>query len=275
MISWPSWSPLTDSDPRKNRGSDGLLVKWPVFLAFGAVTTAFVAVLAWLNYSRFGSFFATGYSDQPEGIKFLIPVEGLGGFLFTPGKSIFLYSPILILGVAALPTFYREERRLAAGILLGAGAFLLFESSWQNWEGGWCWGPRHVIQLTPLLLLPAGAVLLPRVSERPGWVLPLLGICLLVAIPIQFLGFSVDFIEVLHRYALERGGNLLPTIYSLSDSPPLLHLRYLFHYPHDLFWPRFAAGTRGILCVLPIIPLGGLLLFSLLICSAVKRENSR
>jgi hypothetical protein len=275
MISWPSWPPLSNTGRQRTGNPDGLLVKWPIFLAFGAVTAVFVGVLAWLNYSRFGSVLATGYSDQPEGIRFLIPVEGLGGFLFTPGKSIFLYSPILILGVAALPTFYREERRLAAGILLGTGAFLLFESSWQNWDGGWCWGPRHVIQLTPLLLLPAGAVLMPRVEERPGWVLPLLLICLLIAIPIQFLGISADFIKVLHNYAVKQGGNLYPTIYSLSDSSPLLHLRYLYHQSHDLFWPRFASGTPGVMSVLPLIPLVGLLLFSVLICRVVKRENSR
>ena len=188
---------------------------------------------------------------------------------------MFLYSPILILGVAAIPTFYREERRLAAGILLGAGAFLLFESSWQNWEGGWCWGPRHVIQLTPLLLLPVGSVLMPRVNERPRWVIPLLAVCLLVAIPIQFLGISVDFIEVLHQYAVEHQGNLMPTIYSISDNPPLLHFRALIQSSHDLFWPHFVAGTGGLARLVPIVPLGGLFLFGILMLGAVKREDDR
>ena len=43
----------------------------------------------------------------------------------------------------------------------------LLYARWQMWEGGWCWGPRFLVPLVPLLLLPVAA-LAATVRSRPA-----------------------------------------------------------------------------------------------------------
>ena len=44
---------------------------------------------------------------------------GLIGLLFSPGKSIFVYAPLLLLSVALFPAFWRKYRAAAEFILEG------------------------------------------------------------------------------------------------------------------------------------------------------------
>jgi hypothetical protein len=193
-----------------------------------------------MNLIRFGSPLASGYSDQPEGIRFHLPFDGIAGFLFAPGKSILLFSPPVLLGLIAWPRFFRRHRRLALGLLLGGGVFFLFEASWQNWGGGWCWGPRHIYQLTALLMIPAGALFVPGGVR---WTLGrkiLLGILLALGFAIQLIGISVDFIKAIHH--LSTVGRTL-TLFHPTYSQILLHLRMLTHGDHDLFVLWFLRST--------------------------------
>jgi hypothetical protein len=76
------------------------------------------------------------------------------GLLFSPGKSLFLYSPVLILGVLGWPAFFRRHGALALAIA-GMGGALLFVLSGSAWWGGLTWGPRFLLPLVPVSLLPA------------------------------------------------------------------------------------------------------------------------
>jgi hypothetical protein len=84
----------------------------------------------------------------PEG---LLPWYGL---LLSPGKSLFIYSPVLILSVIAWPKFYREHSILAVGGLMLLAAMLAGLRAAQ-WWGGLAWGPRFLLPLFPVLVLPA------------------------------------------------------------------------------------------------------------------------
>ena len=76
------------------------------------------------------------------------------GLLASPGKSVFIYSPVVLLGVIGWPAFYRRYSVLAATLLLLSAA-LLFSLRTSNWWGGLTWGPRFLLPLLPLALLPA------------------------------------------------------------------------------------------------------------------------
>ncbi|MBA4018976.1 MAG: hypothetical protein C0483_17545 [Pirellula sp.] len=79
---------------------------------------------------------------------------GLLGLLISPGKSLFVYAPILLLSIAAMPKFWRRDKLMA--VLVGATfvLWLLLHGKLRSWYGAWGWGPRHFVTIVPLLALP-------------------------------------------------------------------------------------------------------------------------
>ena len=84
--------------------------------------------------------------------------EGLAGVLVSPSRGLFVYSPVFLF---ALPGFYyawrsgelRALRPLTVAIL----AVLIASAKYYNWWGGWSYGYRLLVDLSPalsLLLVP-------------------------------------------------------------------------------------------------------------------------
>lgn len=85
--------------------------------------------------------------------------------LFSPGMSVFVYSPLLLLTPWTFPSFWRRHRAEAAACAGLSLIFLLVFSSFIGWTGLWSApGPRYQLISTPLLLLPLG----PWLDERAG-----------------------------------------------------------------------------------------------------------
>jgi len=96
------------------------------------------------NFMRFGDLFNTGYGA--EQMLFTTPLlTGLTGLLFSPSKSIFIFSPLIILSIIAVPSMYKKSRPLTVVICGLAVANILFYAKWRDWHGGWCWGPRLIV----------------------------------------------------------------------------------------------------------------------------------
>lgn len=197
-------------------------------LAIGA--TAFLLLASWLpiqNHLRYGAFFVSGYEDAAEGIQFNIPIlHALWIYLLSPGKGIFWYSPPLLAALLAWGIFFKRDRFLALGFGCIILAFLFIIGKWQN-LGGWCWGPRHLFQVTPFLLFPFPFLLsgeLPEPLRRPARLILLS--TLLLGFLVQFSGVLVDFM-----WPLDKSLRTMPTqqqteaILSLEYYGPLLHLR--------------------------------------------------
>lgn len=109
--------------------------------------------LLWHNIIRFNDPFITGY----EGETFsTFPFIGAMGMLISPGKSIFLYAPPLILSAILFPRFRQKHTILANTLLIMTATCLLYYGSWWAWHGGWVWGPRFLIPLMPLWCLTWG-----------------------------------------------------------------------------------------------------------------------
>lgn len=171
-------------------------------LAFGAPIAVAAALLLLYNWLRFGSPFDTGYHfDTGEG--FTTPIwQGLWGLLFSPYRSLFLHTPLFIASVAAFVPFLRRHR--AEGITIGALslALLLIYSLWWMWWGGYAWGPRFLVPLSPflvLLLAPVvdGLVLDSRPGDRAArWALEW-GFVALVLLSglVQLLAASINFVN--------------------------------------------------------------------------------
>jgi hypothetical protein len=117
----------------------------------------FVIMLLAYNTVRTGSPFDNGYpsidSDSQWSEQLWV---GLWGLFLSPGKSIFLYSPPLVAGLLALPRVLGDRQRdWFWAALLTAGPVVLLYARIFAWHGDWAWGPRYVVFVTPLLLLPA------------------------------------------------------------------------------------------------------------------------
>ncbi|WP_162909351.1 glycosyltransferase family 39 protein [Aggregatilinea lenta] len=129
--------------------------------ALGIGVLPFALGLLAHNALRFGDPFRFGYPG--EGFT-TPPWEGIAGLLFSPGKSVFLYAPPLILAAILWPRFRRAQPALGGFLAAAWIVALAFYGSWWAWGGGWCWGPRFLVPLIPLGLLPLG--MLPAAR---GW----------------------------------------------------------------------------------------------------------
>ncbi len=148
-----------------------------------APVSAVILFLA-LNEYRYGSVRDPGVGEFSHGSPDIL--VGLYGNLFSPGRSIFLYSPPLILALFALSRFYRRypaETWLILGI---STIYLGLYSIPSNWYGGWSFGPRYFVALVPLLILPLGEFL----SSSWRWsVAALFGV---IGLGIQVVGVTAN-----------------------------------------------------------------------------------
>jgi hypothetical protein len=81
---------------------------------------------------------------------------------FSTGKGLFLYNPPLVLGFWPSRKLPRHWWWAVAAM---AGPVVLLYSKYSNWGGDWSWGPRYIIFLVPILMVPA-ALLLEQLWDR-------------------------------------------------------------------------------------------------------------
>ncbi len=161
----------------------------------GAVTSFFLGATLFLNYLHFQDIFQFGYAEQVEGGKILtdfstpLPI-GLYGLLLSPGKSLFLFAPLVLLGVAGLPLLWRQSRSLAGvsgGCVL---TYALFLAHHTQWEAGYSWGPRYLLPVVPLLLVGMAPLLRDADRKWPRKALVILCILgVMVNLPAAFTSF--------------------------------------------------------------------------------------
>ncbi len=104
------------------------------------------------NWYKTHTLFDTGY-QIPEGVFSGNAYAALYGFFLSPGKSIFLYSPPLLLGLLGLPTFFRAHKERAVLILTLTGIMTVANAAFRYWHADYCWGPRLLVPFTPAWLL--------------------------------------------------------------------------------------------------------------------------
>ena len=162
-------------------------------LAFGVPVVAFLLVIGVYNWVRFGDPLQSGYAYQSDYYGFASsPQDGVIGLLFSPGRSIFLYSPILLASVAGLPLLWRRHRALTATVVAIVLANLVFYGDYLHWWGDWSWGPRFLVPMTPFLILPL-LPLLQRWRELPRAVKGAISGLAVAGVVVQLFDVTVDF----------------------------------------------------------------------------------
>lgn len=112
-----------------------------------------VALLPLYNWLRWESPWHAGYNlDIPVFEERLL--MGLWGLFLSPGKSVFVYCPPLLLSVVALPRLWRTIPALGLLTIGLVGPVLALYGKMLYWSGDYAWGPRYLLFAVPLLLVP-------------------------------------------------------------------------------------------------------------------------
>jgi hypothetical protein len=223
------------------------------------------------NQIYFGNAFEFGYPDVAEGGRhlntFRTPlVTGLFGFLFSPGKSVFLFAPPIVLAIAGLRRLWERDAGLAVVATGLPLIYLLFFARYTQWEGGYCIGPRYLVPALVVLCLGLGPVLAeagPRVRK--------LAVLLFAAgMFVQVISISTSFLEdqATGRYydaqwnyrmeysSITRQGRLLLHYMTSSQSAPIG-----LGYDRWFVFLGKAGVSRGLLAAGLCMEFAGLLFF--------------
>ena len=189
------------ASPEQRRRS---LERYIVFMFVGGIG---LLVWAGLNNFRFGSLLLSGKGGGNHPSPYGNPLIGIAGLLFSPGKSIFLYSPPTVLALLGLWNLSRGERRLGQAIVATAAAYLALISSLSFFGGDWCWGPRYFVSILPLLALGFPFLRFDTTPRRLA-----VGTLLVSGLAVQFLGISID------QHPFFYGRSLRPFFWSTDRS---------------------------------------------------------
>jgi hypothetical protein len=138
ILLWPAFAALE----RRQQLRLAVAVCLPVLVWAGAV--------GFYNWSRFGSATEFGYGSTPWTKSAPLNVLGL---LFSPGKGLLLYSPLIVLGALGLPRMWREDRSLTLALLAFFLSLTLISGASTYW-GDEVWGPRYIVPASWALLVP-------------------------------------------------------------------------------------------------------------------------
>lgn len=114
-----------------------------------------LALLLLHNWVKTGHPLRTGYQSGQLGLFAGELSTGLFGLLLSPGKGLLFYAPPLLLAGFGIVRAWRTERRLTVLVGLLALVVTLISAKYPVWHGGYCYGPRYLVPLVPLLLLLA------------------------------------------------------------------------------------------------------------------------
>lgn len=131
--------------------------------SIGAVPA--LAALLWFNDLRTGSPFVPALMRPEFGIVRMGTgnvFTGIAGLLASPGKSILVFSPVLLLSVVGWRRLYRAAPVDAVGVAVVCLGFVLVHGTLLAWHGDWGWGPRYAVFIVPIAWLPGALYVATR-----------------------------------------------------------------------------------------------------------------
>lgn len=165
------------------------------------------------------------------------------GLLISPVKGILFFSPIMVAAAIGWPGLIRR-RPAAAWLTIGLTLSLLYVyGQAPQWHGGHVvWGPRFLVPLLPLLMLPYGAAL---ENERP-WARLWVAGWSAVGLVVQFAAGTASWSDAVWQFVPAYVGEDLVGLdgipwYSwrlLPRSPALVQLTGWGKHQLDLSWAR-------------------------------------
>jgi hypothetical protein len=141
----------------------------------GFVLMAGAALTPLLVYQHvyFGSIFRHGHEGYSAPFVWRTPLgEGLQGLLLSPGRGLFVYSPVLALVIPGMVLAWTRGPRLLRYLAVSSVLFTLLYAKFIYWWAGWVYGPRYFADLSPILcvlLCPVAQALPSRRAFRAAF----------------------------------------------------------------------------------------------------------
>jgi len=165
------------------------IIKNKSLIFFSLPVLSFMIVILLYNYVRFGDIFESGYgSEIHEGFSYPF-FRGLFGILLSPGKGIFITSPILLCGLFIIKKNYNDYPALFKTGISITIILSLFYAQWYVW-GSSVWGVRFLLPAVPFLFL----LLLPlfKSNDISGSIRYVFYLLTVTSIIFQILSVSVN-----------------------------------------------------------------------------------
>jgi hypothetical protein len=163
---------------------------------------AITGILLWFYWLRFGGLAAPRLSGK---LSLTFIPFALYGFIFSTGKSFFLYVPPALLALYGVKGFYQKQRGLSILLVMIAVISVLFISTYvECWHGDAAWGPRFLFHLTLIAMLPLAEVF-ERKLFATRWKRKALTLFIVLSIIIQIGGILINignYIRLVETYQL-------------------------------------------------------------------------
>lgn len=192
---------------------------WKRGVMLGVINALGLLALFGLNRWLFGDIRGPYWVRIGSGTgNWHLTVESLLGILFSPARGLFVFQPWLlaVVPLSLVVTLRGDDPRRReflpiAGLVV---AHTLLIAAWQDWIGGWCWGPRLLAETVPLWVLLSLPGLKRLIETRRGTV-ALAGL-LTLSVSIHFATVVVPPNDWHRRFQPAPGR---PILWSLRDSP--------------------------------------------------------
>jgi len=142
-------------------------------------------LLAAYNWARFGSPLNFGYPEGNLSIPFF---TGLHAMFLSPGRSLFVYSPILLLAIPGAWFFSKREPWLTIFCLFIVVSYAAIVASWGPLGWGLSWGMRLMTPTLPVLGFLAAPVVDYAWRNKWGVLAPL---------ALGLAGFAIQIVALL------------------------------------------------------------------------------
>jgi hypothetical protein len=209
---------------RMNDGLAALLFTLYVLIEYRAALWRWIAwaippALLTLIYNALynGSPFVFGYQEGFAQTMAWLRVDGIIGLLLSPSRGLFVYSPFLIFAIYGARLARRDAARLFyffATFIFVLSVYLL--SMFQNWDGGWNYGPRLLVDALPYIAL----LLIPVLSRLRGAARGVFWVAVVYAAIVQAFG--------LWDYGWRwqwHWDNLAYDVWNIPENEPLFYLK--------------------------------------------------
>ena len=131
------------------------------FPAFALLGTAIAALFVGWSLWMYGMPLPPYYVSYDHTAPYVMSVgrfaQGLIGHLVSPNRGVFVFTPILIFSVWGMARALRSrtpdtalDRTLALAVL---AHWIMISVLARKWWAGWSFGPRHVVEIFPLLVV--------------------------------------------------------------------------------------------------------------------------
>ena len=199
-------------------------LKW---LWTGIFILAGLGMLLAYNWLRFQSPWNFGYGEETFDSSI---AEGLVGVFFAPGRSLFFFSPLLILCISGGISLYKADKIFTTSLLTVIVGYIISTALWHSWDGGTAWGSRLTIPVFPMLAILFAPMVEKALSPTPEktrfYVILLAGL----GFGIQLLTLSANTLYVLIYYLSVESVPYGDTVNSFQNSWFALQVRFLEHW---------------------------------------------